>query len=543
MVLGETLILAALASASAILPGRWLGESLLRALVDADIIVDGLAFHLGWIPSLVAVVSALCAAVGGALVAGHRAARTRPTEALADAGSPENRPIGPWRIVLGLVLLAGGVALLVVTMTAMSGRLASTTGSPGAILMAIALAVLSPVLTRPLAALLTPVGALTGQAGRLAVINVRAGIDRTAAVAMPVVLLTGIATGLLYMHLTGKAAVHQEFVGGLAADAVIRVEAGADAPLPEQVAALPGVDAASEYVESTGFVERPVDDPGNWEGEDRWAGWELRGVTPDGVAAVMPGPVVEGSMDDLRGAAVALDADNAGELGVGPGDPMTLRMGDNAVLDVEVVALFTEPPGSDATLLLPADVLAGHTTEGRVTEIRVVGEDGVGTERMMAGLAGIAPEGGGTVVADRATLAQEYGRVQGTEAFAIYTIVAMIVTYTAISLVNVLASGTNARRREFGLQRLTGSTRGQVLRMLAIEGVLVAVIGVFLGTVAAAATLVSFSVGRTGTVVPTGSPLVYVGVVGVALLVTLLATLVPGRRVTRHRPVTTVAHG
>lgn len=40
--------------------------------------------------------------------------------------------------------------------------------------------------------------------------------------------------------------------------------------------------------------------------------------------------------------------------------------------------------------------------------------------------------------------------------FASYTIVAMIVAYTAISLINTLVSSSLARRREFGLQ-LTGS--------------------------------------------------------------------------------------
>lgn len=110
-------------------------------------------------------------------------------------------------------------------------------------------------------------------------------------------------------------------------------------------------------------------------------------------------------------------------------------------------------------------------------------------------------------------------------------------TGTAISAVNALASSTNARRREFGLQRLTGSTRGQVLRMLAVESVMVAVIGVVLGTFSAIVTVVSFSIGRADTLYPTGPPWVYVGVVSLAVLLTLLASLAPGWRVTRHPPV------
>lgn len=540
LVLGETMILTTVATVLAILPGRWLGEILLQQLARNGVVSEGLLFHLGWVPTITALGSTVLAAVGGAMVAGRRAARTRPTEALAEAGQPERRPISVWRILLGLVLLAGSVALAAVTMTVNSGPLASATGSPAVILLAIALAVLSPVLTRPLAALLAPLAVLSGQHGRLAGLNVRAGIDRTAAVAMPVILLTGIATGLLYMHSTGKSAVHQEFVDSLVADAVVTSDEGVDGQLAERISALPGVANAAGHVRSNGFVEHPLDDPQNWVGSDRWAGWTLEGTTPDGVAAVLPFPVTEGTVDDLRDAAVALDAENADELGVGLGDPMTLRMGDNTVLDVEVVALFTAAADDD-TLLLPADVLAAHTTDGRISEILVAGDGSIGTERLVSDIEELITGEDHLTVADSAVLAAGLAEEQDIEAFAIYTIILMMVAYTAISVINVLASSTNARRREFGLQRLTGSTRWQVLRMLAVEALLVAAIGVLLGTISAIATLVPFSIGRAGTVYPTGPPVVYLGVVSLAVLLVLLATLVPGWRATRHRPVAATA--
>jgi len=537
LVLGETMVLAALATGLAILPGRWLGEYLLHELVRNGVVTDGLKFYMGWIPTTIAIAAAVLAAIGGALVAGGRAAGTKPTEALADAGLPARRRMGVWRILLGLALLAGGVSLLVVTMTVNSGKLASATGSPGAIVMAIAVATLSPLLVRPLAALLSPLGALTGQSGRLAMLNVRAGIDRTAAVAMPVILLTGIATGLLYMHSTGKNAVHEEYVDSLAADAVVRAEDEVDSQLAEQISALSGVDNASPYVRSQGFVEQPIDDPAQWsEGTDRWAGWTVEGTTPDGAGAVVPHPVAEGTLDDLHGATAAMDAGNAAELGVALGDLITVRMGDNSSLEVEVVALFDHPDDND-TLLMPADVVAAHTTTGRVTELLVVGDGSISVEQMVAAIAESLAGDNGLKVADRAVLAAEMAEDQDTEAFAIYTIVIMIVTYTAISVINALASSTNARRREFGLQRLTGSTRGQVLRMLITESLVVAVIGVLLGTISAVATLMSFSIGRADTLHSTGSPLVYIGIVVLAVLLTLSATLVPGWRALRRKPI------
>jgi putative ABC transport system permease protein len=53
----------------------------------------------------------------------------------------------------------------------------------------------------------------------------------------------------------------------------------------------------------------------------------------------------------------------------------------------------------------------------------------------------------------------------------------VIVGYTVVSLVNALVIATAARRREFALQRLIGSTRAQIVRMMTIEGLFLAAAG------------------------------------------------------------------
>lgn len=535
LVLGETLIVAAIATALAVLPGRLLSEFLFQQLVATGVAHEGLMFSMGWIPTAVAIVLALLASAGGAAVAGGRAARTRPTEALAAAGLPQHRPVARWRLLFGLLLLAGGIGLLVATLTINSGPLASATASPAVLLLAIALAVLSPMLIRPLLAPLHPLGALAGQSARLAMLNMRAGIDRTAAVAMPVIVLTGVTSGMLYMHETGKKALHQEFVDGLTADAVITTE-NVDARLVEEIESLPGVAAASEYVRSGGYVEEPFDDPERREGSGRWGGWTLQGTTPHGAPAVLPGPVSDGAVAELHGATVALESSNAAEIGVGVGDPMTLRMGDGTVLDVEVVALYDARP-DDETLLLPVDLLAAHTTQGRPTEILVAGDGDTDTEALAADIERLLADEDGATVADSATLSEERAEEQDSEAFAISMIVGLIIAYSAISLINTLASSTNARRREFGLQRLTGSTHGQVLRMLCVESLVTALLGVVLGTLSATAALLSYSIGRTGTLALAGPPALYPTMVALTVLLTLLATLVPARQALRQRPV------
>ncbi|SDU36903.1 putative ABC transport system permease protein [Jiangella alkaliphila] len=527
MVLGETLVLSVVATSVALIPGQYLGRFLFERMTDAGVVPAGVEFRQGWIPIVSAVGAALIAAIGGALVAGRRAAAVRPTQALTEADL-QTRTMGAWRWVFGLLALSGGIALGVVTVTVMSGPLTSSTAGPAVFLWAIGLALLAPVLTRAMTALLQwPVRAVAGVSGHLAVLNARGRTARTAAVVTPIIMLTGIATGTLYLQATEDAVNRETFTRGLVADAVVTSSVSAEPELVDRIAALPGVAGASELVRSTGFVESPHDDSQSDEG------WTLQGVTAAGAAATTPVTTVDGAMTDLTGDTVALDADHARSLGVGIGDELTLRLGDGAAATVEVTATFDAADDYD-TLLLPADLLAPHTTTGGAHEI-LVAADGGSAAPVLAELRELAAATPGLAVADRAALFDDYGDQQRTLAFANYTIVLMIVAYAAISVINVLSASTGARRREFGLQRLTGATRAQVLRMVSAEGVLVAAVGITLGTLASVATLVPFSLARADQLTPSGSPLIYLGVVAVALGLTLTATLLPAWRALRQR--------
>ena len=77
--------------------------------------------------------------------------------------------------------------------------------------------------------------------------------------------------------------------------------------------------------------------------------------------------------------------------------------------------------------------------------------------------------------------------------------------------------GHGRRRREFALQRLAGSTGGQVLRMMTVEAALVAAVGIALGTAVSTTTLVPFSVAATDSPFPAGPTWIYLAVVATAV--------------------------
>lgn len=72
--------------------------------------------------------------------------------------------------------------------------------------------------------------------------------------------------------------------------------------------------------------------------------------------------------------------------------------------------------------------------------------------------------------------------------------------------------------------------------MVGLEGAIVALSGVALGTAAAVAILVPVSVKRVDSVVPAGSPWIYLSTVSLTVLLTLAAMLLPAWRATRGRP-------
>ncbi|WP_129783950.1 ABC transporter permease [Promicromonospora panici] len=530
LVLRETLVLSLVATVAAIVPGQFLGKLVFDLLADLGIATAGVAFHQGWIPSVAAMAIAILAAVGGAMGAGRRAARIKPSQALAEASLDGGKLIGGWRVLGGLLFVGAGIALTIVTVAVLSGPLAPATAAPAVIAFTIGIALLAPVLAKVMILVLQgPVRALGGLTGDLAVLNARGRTGRLAAVLGPVILLTGVSTGMLYLQTTNDTADREAFAAGIVADAVVTADDRLDPGLVEQINELPSVASASEYVSSVGFVESPDDVSPMGEG------WNLQGVTAENADASTPVDVTAGALADLHGATVAVQDEHAGRLGIGVGDVITLRMGDNTLQDMRVAALFSAADDYD-TLLLPAETLAAHTTEGFATRILVSAQEGTDPEQLMADLSGLTAGRDGLTVADRDVLFAEYEDGKKTASYAIYIMVIMLVGYAAITMINTLVSSTTARQREFGLQRLVGSTRRQVMQMVGIEAAIVAVTGVALGTAAAMAILVPVSLKRLGSLIPAGSPAIYAAIVGLVVVITLGATLLPAWQATRGRP-------
>ncbi|MCF3120309.1 FtsX-like permease family protein [Streptomyces arenae] len=529
MILCETAVLSVASVALALAPGYAVGKLLFGVLSDSGVVSDAIVYRAGWLPMAVGAVTTVVAAALATRFAGRRAARTEPVAALAESTAGTNWFSVP-RLLLALFFIANGIGLAVATATVMEdGPTLASTAGPASVLFCIGLALLAPGITKAMVALLRlPVRALSGLPGALALRNATTSNVRMAGAIAPIVLLIGIATGTLYMQSTEDDVSARSYTANILADYVLDSTTGGFAPdVVDTVRTTSGVAGASELVTSRGFVDAP----------DGRADLDLRGVSADGVARTLDLRVTEGRLAGLKGDTVALSEKKADEFGVKVGDRLPMHLGDGFRTRPTVVALFEDNP-KQQYLVLPARTLAPHTTDGLPHQILVTAASGAeGLHARLADVAGAVP---GTELDDSSSLAGRNNQIQQILVSANYTIVAMIVGYAAITVVNTLVAVTRKRRAEFGLQRLTGATRAQVLGMLGVEGALIAVIATVLGTAASATTIVPYSLVKNDSILPSGSIGIYLAIVGGSLLLVFGATLLPSWRGMREPAVDTV---
>ncbi|MFJ9965458.1 FtsX-like permease family protein [Streptomyces avermitilis] len=119
-------------------------------------------------------------------------------------------------------------------------------------------------------------------------------------------------------------------------------------------------------------------------------------------------------------------------------------------------------------------------------------------------------------------------------------VVGIIVVFACVMLINSLHAATTYRSREFGQQRLAGATPGQVLGTVGIEGVILTVTGVLLGSVAGLAGIIPFTVVRTDSPWPHQGLGIWLAIAAVAAAVTLGTSLATARRTLRTPAVEAV---
>ncbi|MBM7170766.1 ABC transporter permease [Streptomyces sp. G44] len=513
----EALLVGAAAGVIGALVGIPLGGWLHGRFVDSGAVPGTLERAVSVFPPVAAVLVTMLGAWAAARIAGRRIVRIRPAEALAEARAEPTRPA--WgRVVAGLVLFVGG-AVLVAVLSVLHTEAASTPVTFLAVVVfACAIAFLGPFAVRAAAALLRGPLRLTGPAGKLAHANLRGNAARMAAAVTPLALLTGMTCTVLFVQPTLGDAARAQVRDGIRANWVLAAQGpGVPAQAARELRTSEGVEAATEVVRTTVRV-----------GLDKYP---AQGVTPQGLAHTWDPDVVAGTLKGFGASSVAVSELAAEQLGLGPGSTLALTLGDGTKAELTVRAVYARGLGF-GDLTMAHDLVARHVDNPLAATVLVKSDR---TQEQLA--AAVEKFPGIQVISPAAADGLQAERLQA-QAEVNHLAMGLVLAFTAIAVVNTLAMSVSERMREFAMLRLAGATRRQVLRMLRAEALSVLLIGTALGSGVALAVLSAFSVGMTGSAVPTVTPLVYVSVVAVAGLLALVATALPGRAALRPLPVT-----
>jgi putative ABC transport system permease protein len=530
-VLAESLAIGLAASALGVLVGLALAPAL-RAMLAAfgiDLPNTGTVVEPRTVIAGFAV--GTIATVVSGFVPARRATRIEPVEAMREAVTPGVGKLRKRRFVAAGVLGIGGLGILVLALFGSPGS-AGTTASImglGAVGIMFAIALLAPVLVRPLArGIGGPLQRIQGMPGRLARENAERQPQRTAVTASA--LMVGLALVVFVtIFAAGLKASVTKVVDDQVHAAVVVENSNGFGPLPTGVerslSSVQGIEAVSPLV----FADAKV----------KGASGTLTatGVRPSTITRNLSLKWKQGSDARLRaltdGEAV-LDKGWASSHHKGVGSTLLVTTPTGKRLSYRVVATFDNKLGLTGDLIVTAASV--HRDWGVQDDAAILAAGRPGTDpsalvrsakTALAGFPVAKPE---TVAQFKDEQAKQVNSLLGL----VYALLSLSVIVALLGIVNTLALSVFERTRELGMLRAVGMSRRQVRRMIRGESVITALIGAVLGLVLGGllAALVSRPLASQGFVlsIPVGT---LVGLAILAAIAGVLAAIPPGRRAAR----------
>lgn len=543
-ILIEATLLGIVGAALGLLLGGLLAVGLIALMRSIGFPVGGL--EITAVAPIAAVGTGLITAVLGALNPARRAGRIPPIRAVLGAEGIRDRP-SKLRALAGLALigpgLAGAFALGAADETT-DAVVAAGIGGTIAIFYGIAL--LAPFLVGPMTRVLSwPIRRFAPVEGRIAADSARTNPARTAATATALMIGLALVVGINSLGASFLKSIEREFDRSFARDLTVQPRGFAPGEGPQQSIAA-GLRERLAGIPEAGVVSPErlifVSDLPRKAGTDSGPTGLLFGFDPPSYEQL------DSTDFDAGGAPreVLYRRVARGQVTVGRGyaDEAKIEVGDEMILE--------GPSGRKRATVaaIVETVFAGGQTVGMSTEtMRDV--FGVRTDSQIALKA--------RSDADRPALERKVEQVlesdypnltvlsneelkadiedQLQQSFGFFNaLVGVAIFVSLFGVINTLSMSVIERTREIGVLRALGSVRWQVRRMITYESLVIALIGAVMGIAIGAglgfALLKGLSFGIPGVSYspPVGT---MIGVAVAAILLGLLAAIVPARRASR----------
>jgi putative ABC transport system permease protein len=501
VVLAETLLIGLVASAVGVGVGMGLAVGLQRLLKAFKITLPTSGTPL--LPRTIIVsmiVGTLVTLVAG-FVPAVRASRIAPLEALREASLLPSKKRIRRRIVVGLVILAGGVGALVWGMFGDPPNRLVVLGS-GAAATLLSVAVMAPAITKPLSVILGwPIAKVLGISGDLARGNAVRDRYRTAATASALMIGVALVTMIAVLAASIRASADRANTEHFRADFLLTVLGPTDIgpDLLPSIRDLPEVEEATSLRSQAGLLA------GDNVSVARTVG--VGGIVPKEAQRLIFTEMKEGELTDLTDG-IFLHEDLAKSLKVELGDEINARFPRSAPTEAEIArGSGPGPPISRGTTGLKKSdfeqlevqgifsdgfvgrqaVIARDTYEKKFIDQRdgvifVQAASTVSLKSAKQALEKVAKGYPQVQVFDQAGLRAQNARGINQLLGLVYALLFLAILIALFGIVNTLILSVLERTREIGLLRAVGLTRRQVRRMIRWESIIVSIMGSLLGT-------------------------------------------------------------
>ncbi len=475
LVLAEALFVGVLASAAGCALGSRSAPYLAEWVVTEELAPGWFTIGDHTWPYHLAFWTGLLVALCGAVAASWRAGRTGPTEALREASVDSGTMTwGRWLSGTALLITAA-VTLALALLTDPGDLLHRKTYVSRPLLLIAAVALLSPLLVRPLTRLLVWLPARLPWAGGMLVReNAAAGVRRTAAVAAPVLVTVALAGSLLGATATLNEAKAAETAGRTTADFVVTPPDATgfdEATLRRLRQSVPGATVSPTSSTAVYVLEEGV----------ALIKSEARAADPRLLAATVRLPVTAGRVTDLDDDSIIVNEEWERHT---VGRSVTVHLGDGTRRTLRIAAVMPTGTGDNGAYVTPA-----NAPRAPVDRVDVRLEAGADPTTVATALHEAASPAAARVLTRDEWLRTTHPGTDRNTRLGLLLVLGIALLYTGISLANTLIMATPDRVRDLTTLRLTGATTGQVLRLVAFEALTVVLVGGVLGLLVAALNL------------------------------------------------------
>ncbi len=398
-----------------------------------------------------------------------RASRIPPIAALQRVGADQSP--GTWkRTLAGLIVTGIGIAFVASGLFGNGSNGLQSVGL-GAFVIFIGVAVLGPIIARPISAVLGwPIRGMKGVTGLLAEENAKRNPKRTSATAAALMIGVALVGLITVFGASARASVRATIDKSMKADYIITTEGFGPGTLPQtaetQLAKTPGVTSVSGV--QNGFVKV------------KGSVTDILGVDPNVVDSLFDLEVSQGDLKALQLDGLAVSKTTADDENLKLGQHVPVTFAQSGRKDFIVQAIYDQTAVPD--YVISTDAYRKNFPDVFDAQIYLRTQGGPSAQNRAA--------------IEKTMKAYPSGKVQDRDQFKaaqsnqinqflnlVNALLLFAIVIALFGIANTLGLSIIERTRELGLMRAVGMTRRQVRSLVRWEAVIIALLGAFLGIV------------------------------------------------------------